>query len=197
MSCRVFPGIYPSSLSACPPLLYNILKITASVLAAILSLARQDLPSRSNEQIHRAAVQRNVHPCCISFDSAHDKKDANRAMPDRGRVCRGFERQGGEEAAISRSEDRGLRSAPTLEYARSKYFNLSTVFMDTKGEANCGYLGPVMERLSVHRTLQHGAHFRESIKEARWEEKCGAHWREELHGKTTADTIGKGSGRHR
>lgn len=28
-------------------------------------------------------------------------------------------------------------------------------------------------------------------------EQCGAHWREESHGKATADTIGKGSGRHR
>ncbi len=114
-SSSVFPGLYPSlQLSACPPLL----KITASVLAAILSLARQDLPSRSNEQIHRAAVQRNVHPCCISFDSAHDKKDANHSMPDRGRVCRGFERQRGRSRCFQGAKTGNLRPAPTFSNVR-------------------------------------------------------------------------------
>jgi hypothetical protein len=128
-SSSFFPGLYPSSLSDCPPLL----KITASVLAAILSLARQDLPSRSNEQIHRASVQRNVHPCCISFDSVHDKKNANRAMPDRGRVRWGFEQQRGEEAVFSRCEDREFTvSTNFLKYARNKHFTLSIVYIDTE-----------------------------------------------------------------
>ena len=60
----------------------------------------------------------------------------------------GFRTTKGEEPVFSRCEDREFTASTNiLKCAQSKHFTLS-MFIDTEGEANCGYLGPFMERLS-------------------------------------------------